>query len=96
MCTKKFLDYQYFKVKLNTTYEDNDSTIHLLKNGKQNSGQFNRCFDAILFHIVYLIVVDEVIVECHPTDRVLAKCGSKPLLGIKFKMCKDTIMNFIK
>eukprot|EP00957_Ditylum_brightwellii_P152362 11599283-Ditylum_brightwellii.AAC.1 len=35
--TKKFIEYQEFKIKLNIVYQDNESTLKLARNGKESS-----------------------------------------------------------
>jgi len=37
--SKKFIEYQGFKVKVNVIYQDNTSTMKLTQNGKASSGK---------------------------------------------------------
>jgi len=91
--TKKFIECQGFKVKLNIVYQDNQSTIKLENNGKESSGKRTRHFDIKYFYVTDLISRDEVKVIYCPTDNMVADYMSKPLVGHKFKKFRDIIMN---
>ena len=91
--TKKFLENQGFKIKLNIIFQDNTSTIKLQENGKVSSGKRTRHFDIKLFYITDLISRDEVTVKYCPSDRMIADYMSKPLMGAKFKEFRNIIMN---
>ena len=90
---KKFLECQGFKVKLNIIFQDNTSTMKLQNNGKISSGKRTRHFDIKLFYITDLISRDEVTVIYCPTDDMIADYMSKPVMGTKFKVFRDLIMN---
>ena len=90
---KKFLECQGFKVKLNIIFQDNTSTMKLQNNGKISSGKRTRHFDIKLFYITDLISRDEVTVRYCPTDDMIADYMSKPVMGTKFKVFRDLIMN---
>ena len=91
--TKKFIECQGFKVKLNIVYQDNQSTLKLANNGKESSGKRTRHFDIKYFYVTDLISRDEVKVIYCPTDNMVADYMSKPLVGRKFKKFRDIIMN---
>ena len=91
---KKFLERQAFKVKLNLICQDNTSTMGLATNGKISSGKRTRHFDIKLFYITDLISRGEVTVKYCPTDDMIADYMTKPLMGTKFKVFRDLIMNF--
>ena len=90
---KRFIESQGFKIKLNVVYQDNTSTIKLLKNGKVSSGKRTRHFDIKLFYMTDLISRDEVMVKYCPTGKMIADYMSKPTTGSKFKEFRDIIMN---
>ena len=90
---KKFLEHQGFKIKLNIVYQDNTSTMKLQNNGKVSSGKRTRHFDIKLFYITDLINRDEVEVRYCPTDEMIGDYMTKPLMGTKFKLFRDLIMN---
>jgi hypothetical protein len=91
--TKRFIEYQGFKVKLNIIYQDNTSTMKLENNGKASSGKRTRHFDIKYFYVTDLIGRDEVEVIYCPTDDMLADYMTKPLTGSKFHYFRDFIMN---
>ena len=91
--TKKFLESQGFKIKLNIIFQDNTSTIKLQENGKVSSGKRTRHFDIKLFYVTDLISRDEVTVKYCPSDKMIADYMSKPLMGAKFKEFRNLIMN---
>ena len=91
--TKKFMEHQDFKVKVNLIYQDNTNTMKLQNNGKLSSGKRTRHFDIKLFYITDLISRNEVEVRYCPTDEMLADYMTKPLVGTKFKLFRDLIMN---
>jgi hypothetical protein len=90
---KRFLECQGFKVKLNIIYQDNTSTIRLGENGKASSGKRTRHFDIRYFYVTDLVGRNEVQVEYCPTEEMIADYMTKPLVGGKFKLFRDRIMN---
>ena len=93
MWTRRFIEHQGFKVTLNIIYQDNSSTIKLINNGKASSGKRTRHFDIRLFYVHDLVGRDQVKVECCPSDKMLADCISKPLVGALFKRMRKEILN---
>ena len=93
--TKRFIEYQGFKVKLNVLYQDNTSTIKVEKNGKASSGKRTRHFDIKLFYITDLIKRGEITVEYCPTDVMLADFFTKPIIVSKYEKNQKEIMNSI-
>ena len=63
---RKFLEHPDFKVKLNTTYQDNTSTMNLQQNGELSRGKRTRHFDIKLFYISDMINRDKVEVRYLP------------------------------
>ena len=94
--TKKFIEHQGFKIKVNIVYQDNESTIKLGKNGKESSGKRTRNFDIKYFYVSYLIARDELEIRyCH-TDAMVADFMSKPLVGMNSFSFRNIIMNLRK
>ena len=91
--TKRFLEWQDFEVKLNIIYQDNTSSIKLEENGKESSGKRTRHFDIKYFYVTDLVGRDEVKIEYCSTDEMIADYMTKPLVGGKFKLFRDLIMN---
>jgi hypothetical protein len=90
---KRFLEWQGFPVKLNIIYQDNTSTMKLAENGKESSGKRTRHFDIKYFYVTDLVDRKEVKVEYCSTDEMIADYMTKPLVGGKFKLFRDLIMN---
>jgi hypothetical protein len=91
--TKRFLEWQDFQVKLNIIYQDNTSTIKLEENGKESSGKRTRHFDIKYFYVTDLVGRNEVKIEYCSTDEVIADYNTKPVVGRKFALFRDLIMN---
>ena len=91
--SKRFAEYQGFKVKLNLLYQDNTSSMKLEINGNESSGKRTRHFDIKIFYVSDLVSRDEVEVKYCPTDEMIADYMTKPLVGSKFKRFRDLIMN---
>ena len=87
------MEHQDFKVKVNLIYQDNTNTMKEQNNGKLSSGKRTRHFDIKLFYITDLISRNEVEVRYCPSDEILADYMTKPLVGTKFKLFRDLIMN---
>ena len=81
------------QVKVNLIYQDNTNTMKLQNNGKLSSGKSTRHFDIKLCYITDLFSRNKVEVRYCPTDEMLADYMTKPLVGAKFKLFRDLIMN---
>ena len=73
--------------------QDNTSTIKLLNNGRESAGKRTRHLDTRLFYVKDLVANKEVEVVYCPTERMIADCNTKPLVGGKFKLFRDVILN---
>jgi hypothetical protein len=91
--TKRFLEWQEFMVKLHIIYQDNTSTIKLEKNGKESSGKITRHFDIKYFYVTYLVGRNVVQIEYCSTDEMIADYNTKPVIGRKFTLFRDRLMN---
>ena len=90
---KRFIEAQGFEIDLNILYQDNMSTIRLAENGKHSSGKRTRHFDIKYFYITDLINRNEVSIEYCSSNDMLADYHTKPLIGEKFKLMRNKIMN---
>ena len=85
---------QGYPIKDNTLFEDNQSEIRMLKNGR------NSCTGNLRhIHIRYFFVKDrvdkgEIKVEYCPTEQMLADFYTKPLQGSLFRKFRDVIMGY--
>ena len=91
--TKKFVDAQDWGFKCNVIMQDNTSTIKLLNNGRESAGKRTRHLDTRLFYVKDLVKNKEVEVVYCPTEKMIADYNTKPLVGAKFKMFRDVILN---
>jgi hypothetical protein len=76
-----------------TVYQDNQSSIHLEKNGRMSSGKRTRHINIRYFFVADRIKAKELMVEYCPTGNMLADFFTKPLQGKAFKKFLDIIMN---
>jgi hypothetical protein len=76
-----------------TVYQDNQSSIHLEKNGRMSSGKRTRHINIHYFFVADRIKAKELMVEYCPTGNMLADFFTKPLQGKAFKNFLDIIMN---
>jgi hypothetical protein len=67
--------------------------MKLEQNGKESSGKRTRHFDIKYFYVTDLVGRKEVTIEYCPTDEMIADYMTKPLVGSKFKLFRDLIMN---
>ena len=74
-------------------YQDNIRSINLEENGKQSPGKLTRHFDIKYFYETYLVDQNEVNIEYCQTDEMIADDTKKPLVGGKFKLFRNLIMN---
>jgi hypothetical protein len=56
-------------------------------------GKRTRHFDIKYFYVTDLVGRKEVTIEYCPTDEMIADYMTKPLVGSKFKLFRDLIMN---
>ena len=85
---------QGYEIRDNVLYQNNQSTILMLKNGR------NSCIgNSRHVHITYFFVKDrvdkeEIIVKYRPTLQMLADFFTKPLRGHLFQKFRDVIMGY--
>jgi hypothetical protein len=91
--TKRFVEWQDFRVKTNIVYQDNTSTMKLEENGKASSGKRTRHFDIKYFYVTDLVGRKEVSIEYCNTDEMIGDFNTKPVVGGKFDVFRDRIMN---
>jgi hypothetical protein len=82
---RNFLEAQGYVLPPVKLFEDNLSTIALIKSGKSNSSRTR--------HIADKVLSKEVEVEYMPTDSMLADILTKPLQGSLFKKFRDLLLN---
>jgi hypothetical protein len=80
-------------VKLNIIYQDNTSTIKLERNGKESFGKRTRHSSIKYFYVTDLVGRNEVKIEYCSTDEMIADYNTKPVVGRKFTLFRDRLMN---
>jgi hypothetical protein len=87
-----FLEAQGYKLPPPKMFEDNLSTIALIKNGKSNSNR-TRHIAIRYFFIAEKVANKEIDIEYKSTDDMLADILTKPLQGKRFKAFRDQLLN---
>ena len=91
--TNYFLEAQGFKAKGTILYQDNMSTMLMLKNGKAYTTRRTKHINVRYFFITDRIRNGEVTIEHCPTDKMVADYFTKPLQGRKFIEFHNDVMN---
>ena len=91
--TNYFLKAQGFKSKGTVMYQDNMSTMLMLKNGKASTTRRTKHINVRYFFITDRIKNGEFTIEHCPTGKMLADFFTKPLQGKKIIEFRNKIMN---
>jgi hypothetical protein len=91
--TQSFLAAQGYAVKPATIYQDNMSTIALIKNGRSNSER-TRHIAIRYFFLKDRIDAKEVCVEYLKTGEMIADILTKPLQGDHFRRLRNKLLNW--
>ena len=75
-------------------YQDNQSTIRLINNGKSNSLR-TKHVSVKYFWLKDRIESGEISVEYCPTEQMIADIMTKPLQGAAFRAMRDKLLNWI-
>jgi hypothetical protein len=90
--SRNFLLEQGYQISPATVYQDNLSTIHLIKNGRSNSER-TRHIEIRYFFITDRIERGEIQVIYKPTQEMIADIMTKPLTGNLFRRLRDLLLN---
>jgi hypothetical protein len=90
--TLYFLEAQGYKIKDNTLYQDNKSSILLETNGRGSSRKRTRHIDVRYFFIADRVKSGEIMIEHCPTGIMIADYFTKPLQGALFWKLRDMVM----
>ena len=91
--TRNFLEEQGYNMGPAVVYQDNMSTIALVKNGKSNSDR-TRHIAIRFFFVSDRVLNKEISVEYMPTGDMLADILTKPLQGALFIKLRDKLLNW--
>jgi hypothetical protein len=90
--TRDFLIGQGYKVDAATIFQDNLSTMALVKNGQSNSER-SRHINIRYFFVKDRVDQGEVRIEYKPTGEMIADVLTKPLQGSLFARLRDLLLN---
>ena len=88
----KFLEAQGYKMKASILYQDNESAIKLIRNGKASSSRRTRHFDIKYFNMRDKMQLNWIEVVYCPTEKMVADFFTKPLQGSLFRMMRRIVM----
>lgn len=91
--TRTFLIEQGYSVDAATIYQDNMSTMALVKNGTSNSAR-TRHIAIRYFFVADRVKSGEIKVQYMPTGEMLADILTKPLQGQLFQRLRDQLLNW--
>ena len=89
-----FMEAQGYKLMNNILYQDNQSTIRILNNGRNSCTGNYRHVHIRYFFVKDRVDKDEVTVKYCPTHLMLADFFTKPLTGKLFHRFRDVIMGY--
>jgi hypothetical protein len=90
-----FMKKQGYDIKKNILFQDNQSAIRMLKNGRESCTGNSRHIDIKHFFVKDRIDKNEIEVRYCPTHLMIADYFTKPLQGKAFKLLRDLIMGYI-
>jgi hypothetical protein len=90
---RNFLIEQGYNVEPAKIFQDNMSTISMVKNGKSNSDK-TRHIAIRFFFIADRVKSNEINIEYMETGNMLADILTKPLQGKLFKRLRDALLNW--
>ena len=89
-----FLHEQGYEIADNILYQDNQSTIRMLKNGRNSCTGNSRHIHIRHFFVKDRIDKKEIRVEYCPTSIMLADFFTKPLQGALYHKFRDVLMGY--
>ena len=89
-----FLSAQGYEITDNVLYQDNQSTILMLKNGRNSCTGNSRHVHIRYFFVKDRVEKGEVRVEYCPTLQMVGDYFTKPLQGSLFNKLRDVIMGY--
>ena len=89
---ENFLRELGYKLKSNKLYQDNQSTIKMLKNGRRSCSSRSKHIDVRYFFIKDRIDNGTIEVEYCPTGIMLADFFTKALQGNGFRKFRDVVL----
>ena len=94
--TKLFMEAQGYEIKTNILYQDNKSSILLIKNGKRSSSKCTRALSICYFCLMDQVEKGNVVIKYCSTGEMIGDYMSKPLQGAKFEIFCNQNMGYEK
>jgi len=94
--TKLFMEAQGYRIDRNILFQDNQSTILLLDNGRQSAGKRSRALNIRYFFVHDQKNKGNIDIEYCPTKKMWADPMTKPLQGSDFRYMADRLMGRAK
>ena len=89
---KMFMEEQGYELKMNTIFQDNQSTIKMGTNGRTSCTGNSRHIDVRYFFVADRVKKKEVQIKYCPTQLMIADYFTKPLHGKLFHTLRDLVM----
>ena len=91
---RMFLEEQGFVLEKNTLFQDNQSAMKIITNGKRSSGQKTKHMDNRYFWIKDRLQSENIEVVYCPTEKMIADFFTKPLQGNLFRKFRDVVLGY--
>ena len=91
---RMFLQEQGYTLKNNTLYQDNQSAMKIILNGRRSSGSKTKHMDNRYFWIKDRLESEGIEVKYCPTANMIADFFTKPLQGMAFKKLRDVVQGY--
>jgi hypothetical protein len=91
---RMFMEAQGDILKKNTLYQDNQSSMKIILNGRKSSGQKTKHMDIRYFWIKDRLASENIEVEYCPTEKMVADFFTKPLQGNLFRKFRDVVLGY--
>jgi hypothetical protein len=91
--TRNFMEAQGYSITTNIVFQDNMSTLSLVKNGRISSSKQTKHINAKYFFIRHYHKLGEIQLRNSPTEEMWADVLTKPLQGLKFMKMRAFLMN---
>jgi hypothetical protein len=91
--TRNFLEAQGYTIPDNIIFQDNVSTLSLLKNGCISSSKCTKHIKTKYFFLQHFYTTGEIGLQYCPTKQMWAGILTKPLQGSKFRQMQAILMN---
>jgi hypothetical protein len=90
---RNFLIEQGYKILPAKIYQDNKSTLALIKNGR-SSNRSTRHINIRYFFLKDRVESGEIELQYLPTNEMIADLLTKPLQGVQFRILRDKLLNY--